>query len=87
MTVELLRWWDLESDVREVAVALVAAPTVERAIELLADYLYDAAAPDDPLPHGWHSTADELEPGVVQDSHCPAPPGAEGVYFCWFTNR
>jgi|HubBroStandDraft_6_1064221.scaffolds.fasta_scaffold258396_4 hypothetical protein len=77
-----LHWWFLEGDPVYCGVALVAAATVERAIELVVDMVRDDLEVDDPFARGWHSSADELAPGVAQcASNLPAPPGAEGVYF------
>jgi hypothetical protein len=86
-----LRWWDLESPRPYCGKALVAATTIERAIELIAREVGDAIdarqAPDgiDPLTKGWHCAADELVPGVAQPSRLPGPALVEGVYF-WTSN-
>lgn len=79
-----LRWWYLEGPPAYCAVALVAAMTVERAIELVIEDLADPLEDDDPLMRGWRSSADELKPGVAQPANLPASPDAEGVYFLWF---
>jgi hypothetical protein len=79
-----LGWWYLEGDPVYCAVALVAAATVERAVELVIEELRDDLGdPDDPLLRGWHNSADDYADGTPQDANCPAPPGAEGVYFAW----
>lgn len=78
-----LRWWGLESEGR--GHALVAAATIERAIELVVEYVADPLdVDDDPARWPWRSSADDLAPGVAQDFNLPAPPGAEGVYFVAF---
>lgn len=85
MTDPAVLWWDLEGGQAYRATALVAASTAERAIALVVEYLTDPLDLDDSLTRGWHVAADELEPGVPQDSNLPAPPGAEGVYHVYFT--
>lgn len=77
-----LRWWDLEGDPVYCAVALIAAETVDRAIELVIEAVHDDMLPDDPLKRGWHASYED-EDGP-QDSGGSGPPPAEGVYFLSF---